>query len=128
MQRLGICPDRKVSEEEMHQAKVDIGYIFGRVNIGVVGVRGAGKSTMINCLRGVEAGDATAASVGEVENTVESTQYIDDRYSNNVYYDHPGGAVMNVTAWNYYYRQRLFAYDKLLLVHTDTPTEVCLRY
>ncbi|KAH7139826.1 hypothetical protein B0J13DRAFT_609028 [Dactylonectria estremocensis] len=31
----------------------------------------------------------------------------------------------NFSAWGYYFNQRLFAYDKLILVHTSTLSEVC---
>ncbi len=41
-------------------------------------------------------------------------------------YDLPGAGTQSVTAYGYYYSQKLFAYDKVILVHETTLTEVSL--
>jgi hypothetical protein len=37
----------------------------------------------------------------------------------------PGAGTSNVTAWGYYYNQKLFTYDTVILVHESTLTQVC---
>jgi predicted GTPase len=51
---------------------------------------GVGKSTFINCLRGLEAEDEGAAKVGVVETTNEPTPYEHPDFSNLKIWDLPG--------------------------------------
>lgn len=51
---------------------------------------GVGKSTFINCLRGLEAEDECAANVGVVETTNEPTPYEHPDFSNLKIWDLPG--------------------------------------
>jgi len=51
---------------------------------------GVGKSTFINCLRGLEAEDEGAAGVGVVETTNEPTPYEHPDFSNLKIWDLPG--------------------------------------
>ncbi len=51
---------------------------------------GVGKSTFINCLRGLEAEDEGAAGVGVVETTNQPTPYEHPDFSNLKIWDLPG--------------------------------------
>jgi predicted GTPase len=60
------------------------------LDIAVVGSSGVGKSTFINCFRGLEAEDEGAARVGVVETTSEPTPYEHPDFSNLKIWDLPG--------------------------------------
>jgi ABC-type branched-subunit amino acid transport system ATPase component len=96
----------------------------GRTNIGIVGRQNEGKSTLTNCLCGVKHGTPGSAKIGEAQVTTIPTPYPDGKHTGFVWHDIPGGGVRDFRAWGYYYNLRLFAYDKILLVHTSTLSEV----
>jgi ribosome biogenesis GTPase A len=123
----GVPPEREISEADIRDARLEAGYQEGLVNIVVVGNRGTGKSTLVNSLRGLGRDAPGRAEVGEVETTSQRAQYIDPLHSGIVWYDVPGAGTDKTTAWQYYYNQKLFIFDKIVLVHDTTLTEVCLH-
>lgn len=112
-----------ISDEEIKTARDGLGYVQGRTNIAIVGFQNAGKSSLCNSLRGIRHSDAGAAKVEESETTMKHDAYPDARH-NGVWHDLPGGGTEAIKAFNYYYNLKLFAYDRLLLVHTSKLTEV----
>lgn len=56
----------------------------------IVVFSGVGKSTFINCLRGLEAEDQGSASVGVVETTNQPTPYEHPDFPNLKIWDLPG--------------------------------------
>ncbi|KAK5995272.1 Interferon-inducible GTPase 1-like protein [Cladobotryum mycophilum] len=127
LRKLGIEPDRVVTEEEVRQARLDIKYVNGHQNIAVVGSQNEGKSTLVNCLRGLDHNGANSAMVGETESTTRSMPYMDEKHPGFVWHDVPGAGTYNFSAWGYYYNQNLFAYDKILLVHSSTLRQLDLK-
>jgi energy-coupling factor transporter ATP-binding protein EcfA2 len=95
-------------------------------NIGVAGDQNDGKSTLVNCFRGVAHNAPESAMTGETEVTRRSAAYPDDRHIGVVWHDISGGGTTYNTAWGYYYNQKLFAYDKLVLAHSSTLSEVSI--
>ncbi|KAL7755639.1 hypothetical protein ACKLNR_014166 [Fusarium oxysporum f. sp. zingiberi] len=96
-------------------------------NIGVVGDQNDGKSTLVNCFRGVAHNAPESAMTGETEVTRRSAAYPDDRHIGVVWHDISGGGTTYTTAWRYYYNQKLFAYDKLVLAHSSTLSELAVK-
>ncbi|KAL8394176.1 hypothetical protein RB595_002240 [Gaeumannomyces hyphopodioides] len=124
MRVIGFDPDRVISDEEIKSAREELGYVQGFSNIAIVGFQNAGKSSLCNSLRGVRHSDAAAAKVEESETTMKHDAYPDARHAGVVWHDLPGGGTQESKAFNYYYNLKLFAYDKLLLVHSSTLTEL----
>ncbi len=121
----GIDPDDIITNEDIRNARREVGYIDGCINTAVVGSQNEGKSTLINCLCGVEAGAEGSAEVGETEVTSVTTRYVDNIHEGFVWYDVPGSGVTSTRAWGYYEKLKLFAYDKIVLVHTATAKQAC---
>jgi len=105
-----------------------VGYQHGLINIVLVGDRGAGKSTLINCLRGLKPLADGAAQVGEVNTTIGRQRYDDlvPRGIPAVLYDTEGAGVTDSSAWSYYDDKKLYAFDVVVLVHQSTLSEVCM--
>ena len=57
---------------------------------------GVGKSTFINCLRGLEAEDEGSASVGVVETTNQPTPYEHPDFPNLKIWDLPGNVFLSL--------------------------------
>lgn len=89
-----------------------------------MGRQNEGKSTLVNCFRGLRHREPDSAKIGETEVTEKCTPYQDHKHQGVVWHDIPGGGTGRTSAWGYYYDQRLFAYDKLVLVHTSVLSEV----
>lgn len=120
----GIAPDIEVTDEEIASVRRDISWTEGHVHICLTGNRGVGKSTLSNALRGLHPSAPEAAPVGEVEMTTGRNRYTDPLHENIVWYDVPGAGTKTFSAWQYYYDQKLFVYDKIVLIHSSTLTEV----
>ncbi|KAI0131579.1 interferon-inducible GTPase-domain-containing protein [Daldinia grandis] len=125
LRELGVLPDRKITDADIKYARTVAGYEDGCVNIAFIGNRGTGKSSLINSLRGLSHGDQGAAAVGDIETTLRRKKYRDGK--SIVWYDIPGSGTRNVSAWQYYYDNDLYIYDKIVLVHGKILTESDLR-
>ncbi|OPB45545.1 hypothetical protein A0O28_0077550 [Trichoderma guizhouense] len=129
MRDLGIDPaEPKISDEDIEEAKRDINYDTRPdiANIAVAGNVNAGKSSLLNAIRNLKEGDTDWAPTGSSEVTRQRHRYPDPAHK-CVWYDLPGAGTQSVTAYGYYYSQKLFAYDKVILVHETTLTESDIR-
>ncbi|KAI1644214.1 interferon-inducible GTPase-domain-containing protein [Daldinia loculata] len=125
LRELGVLPDRKITDADIKYARAVAGYEDGCVNIALIGSQGTGKSSLINSLRGLSHGDRDAAEVGDIETTLRRKKYRDSK--SIVWYDIPGSGTRNVSAWQYYYDNDLYIYDKIVFVHGKILTESDLR-
>ncbi|KAL6796566.1 hypothetical protein J3E68DRAFT_426137 [Trichoderma sp. SZMC 28012] len=128
MRDLGIDPaDPEISPEDIEEAKRDINCDPDpdTANIAVAGNVNAGKSSLLNAIRNLSDDSPDWAPTGGSEVTRERQRYPDPVHK-CVWYDLPGAGTQSVTAFGYYYSQKLFAYDKVVLVHETTLTEVSL--
>uniref|UniRef100_A0A914W6S5 IRG-type G domain-containing protein n=1 Tax=Plectus sambesii TaxID=2011161 RepID=A0A914W6S5_9BILA len=87
-------------------------------NIGFCGRVKAGKSTLINALRGIRKGDQGWAPTGSFETTqrIQPYRFNGDACKFGVLWDIPGcgsGSVPNAT---YFVEQKLFAFDFLIII------------
>ncbi|KAK3360643.1 P-loop containing nucleoside triphosphate hydrolase protein [Lasiosphaeria hispida] len=126
---LGVPPDREISDTDIQTGRSEVGYEQGCRNIVLVGNRGAGKSTLINCLRGLGPGDSGLAEVGEVNVTTDCHKYDDlpKKGKQIVLYDMPGAGVIGSSAWDYYYARKLYSFDIVVIVHETTLAESDVR-
>lgn len=100
----------------------------GKINIGVVGNAGVGKSLLINRLRRIRPGADGWAPVGINETTQQPTQYAFPKEPRVRLWDLPGAGTPNFPACNYIQTMGLRYFDKVLIVTAGrfTTTEVGL--
>ncbi|PPQ65198.1 hypothetical protein CVT24_011380 [Panaeolus cyanescens] len=94
-----------------------------KFNIAIIGESGTGKSTLINSIRGVSAGEKGAAAAGFDETTEFVEGYLDPRKPFTMWYDVPGANTPNVKGWTYFIDQGLYVFDILVVVFSGRFTE-----
>ncbi|PKK51617.1 hypothetical protein CI102_3975 [Trichoderma harzianum] len=121
-------PDPEISAEDIEEAKRDINCDPDpkTANIAVAGNVNAGKSSLLNAIRNLSDDSPDWAPTSGSEETRQRQRYPDPAHK-CVWYDLPGAGTQSVTAFGYYYSQKLFAYDKVVLVHETTLTESDIR-
>jgi GTP-binding protein EngB required for normal cell division len=115
----GIDPaDPEISAEDIEEAKRDINCDPDpkTANIAVAGNVNAGKSSLLNAIRNLSDDSPDWAPTSGSEETRQRQRYPDPAHK-CVWYDLPGAGTQSVTAFGYYYSQKLFAYDKVFLVN-----------
>ncbi|KAG1776869.1 interferon-inducible GTPase-domain-containing protein [Suillus placidus] len=99
--------------------KAQYHYSPGFIHIAVIGSAGAGKSSVINAVRGLSRNDRMAAPTGIVECTDAVTRYPDPcSNSRMIWYDVPGAGTPNVSDWQYFNDMGLYIFD-CIIVLTD---------
>uniref|UniRef100_A0A8D0NPN5 IRG-type G domain-containing protein n=1 Tax=Sus scrofa TaxID=9823 RepID=A0A8D0NPN5_PIG len=93
-----------------------------RLDIGVTGGTGSGKSTFVNAIRGLGDEDPTSACTGVVEMTMAPTPYLHPKYPNVIIWDLPGIGAPAFQADKYVQRVLLDRYDFLLLLTSESFT------
>jgi len=117
----GIQPEVWPTEEEFQFAKNRIQYDPEKLHFAVCGSSGAGKSSLVNALRGLKNSSSQAARTGVVETTMAITRYPDPRkelpYKRLVWFDCPGAGTLEIPGWQYFNQQGLFIFDIIVLVY-----------
>jgi predicted GTPase len=109
-------PDKSADQLRI-EAQKELGINTNAINFAFVGGTGAGKSTMINAVRGItNRNDSNAAPTGSVETTQEITPYQDPTYPHIFYWDLPGSGTIRHTAASYCQEKKLHAFDHLLII------------
>ncbi|CAF1098090.1 unnamed protein product [Rotaria sordida] len=93
------------------------------LDIAIVGSSGVGKSTFINCLRGLEAEDEGSASVGVVETTNQPIPYEHPDFPNLKIWDLPGVGTPNYPQSCYLEKIQFERYDFFLILCRTRFTE-----
>ncbi|XP_055500156.1 uncharacterized protein LOC129702402 [Leucoraja erinacea] len=93
------------------------------LNIAVTGDTGAGKSTLINAMRGLRSKDKGAAAVGTTETTMEPTGYSHPTLPNVRYWDLPGTGTKGFTAGSYLKKMQFKKYDFFIIVSAGRFTD-----
>ncbi|XP_028250615.1 interferon-inducible GTPase 1-like [Parambassis ranga] len=86
-----------------------------QLNITVIGVSGAGKSTFVNAFRGINDGDDGAALTGCKENSKEAIAYFHPNYPNVTFWDLPGIGTTNIPAKKYKKKVGLEKFDFIII-------------
>ncbi|XP_008156605.1 interferon-inducible GTPase 5 [Eptesicus fuscus] len=87
-----------------------------RLEVGVTGESGAGKSSLINALRGLGAEDPGAALTGVVETTMQPSSYPHPQFPDVTLWDLPGAGCPGCPADKYLKQVDFGRYDFFLLV------------
>uniref|UniRef100_G1PEC8 Immunity related GTPase cinema n=1 Tax=Myotis lucifugus TaxID=59463 RepID=G1PEC8_MYOLU len=93
-----------------------------RLDIGVTGAIGSGKSTFVNAIRGLGDEDPKSAGTGVVEMTVEPTPYPHPKYFNIIIWDLPGIDAPTFQADEYLQRVLVDRYDFFIIITPDSFT------
>lgn len=101
-----------------------MGYVHKRKNIVFAGNVNVGKSSLVNALCGMRPADSGAAPVGSSQVTMNLGRYETPDHPRVVLFDTPGAGTQDVPAFRYYYDQKLYAFDLVVLVHDTTLTMV----
>lgn len=93
-----------------------------RLDIGITGGTGSGKSTFVNAIRGLGDEDPNSACTGVVEMTVEPTPYPHPKYPNIVIWDLPGIGAPTFQAEKYLQRVLVDRYDFFIIITSESFT------
>ncbi|KAL0172038.1 hypothetical protein M9458_032349 [Cirrhinus mrigala] len=89
------------------------------LHIAVTGSTGAGKSTFINAIRGLEPDDVNAAPTGVTETTKTSTVYAHPTMPNVKLWDLPGTGSPRFKAKNYLKEVKLDTFDFFIIISSE---------
>lgn len=93
-----------------------------RLDIGITGGTGSGKSTFVNAIRGLGDEEPNSACTGAVEMTVNPTPHPHPKYPNVVFWDLPGVDAHTFQADDYFQRVLLGRYDFIIFITSDSFT------
>ncbi|GAB1296106.1 Predicted gene 5431 [Apodemus speciosus] len=93
------------------------------LNIAVTGETGAGKSTLINVLRGMGHEESGSAKTGAVETTKAREKYIHPKFPNVTIWDLPGVGTSNFKPEDYLKTMKFQEYDFFLIISATRFTE-----
>ncbi|XP_038631971.1 interferon-inducible GTPase 5-like [Scyliorhinus canicula] len=93
------------------------------LNIAVTGESGAGKSTFINAMRGLDKDDDGAAETGTTEGTMEPTGYRHPTLPNVCLWDLPGMGTIKFPANKYLKQMKFEKYDFFIIISGCRFTE-----
>jgi interferon gamma inducible protein 47 len=93
------------------------------IHIAITGQSGTGKSTFINTMRRLRAGDPQAASVGVDETTKTIKSHQDVNNTNFVYWDLPGCGTSNFPRDTYLKTVDFNKFDLLIIMTTSRFTQ-----
>ncbi|KAL8219510.1 UNVERIFIED_CONTAM: hypothetical protein K2H54_026040 [Gekko kuhli] len=93
------------------------------VNIAITGVSGAGKSSLVNALRGLSDFDEEAAKTDVIEGTAEPMGYPHPSFSGVTIWDLPGIGTPNFQAEEYLERVNYSQYDFFIIAASNRFTD-----
>lgn len=93
------------------------------LNIAITGDSGAGKSTFVNAMRGIDNWDEGAAPTGCVETTMEVTPYPHPNYPNVTFWDLPGVGTISFPADKYLEHVGFEKFDFFIIISESRFTE-----
>ncbi|XP_072450921.1 interferon-inducible GTPase 5-like [Chiloscyllium punctatum] len=93
------------------------------LNVAVTGESGAGKSSFINAMRGLQFDDEGAAEVGNIETTMEPKGYKHPNLPNVCFWDLPGIGTKKFPANKYLKEMKFNRYDFFIIISACRFTE-----
>lgn len=94
-----------------------------KINIAITGSAGAGKSTFINSILGLEDEEDDAAPTGITETTKDCKQYKSKKHPNVIFWDLPGVGTPSFPKDKYVKRVELGRYDFFIIMTRNRFTE-----
>ncbi|KAL0573934.1 hypothetical protein V5O48_008003, partial [Marasmius crinis-equi] len=117
------------TREQFQKAKQSYAYETGKFHLAIAGASGAGKSSLVNALRGLRDSEGGAAEVGVVETTSKIKRYPEpDKSLPFVWFDVPGAGTLNVPRAEYFNNMGLYLLDAIIVVYNDrfTDTDIAI--
>ncbi|KAG2081037.1 interferon-inducible GTPase-domain-containing protein [Suillus discolor] len=125
----GIQPVVTPTLEEVSVARRRVQYHGDLFQIAVAGVAGAGKSSLINALRGLHNKDTESAATGVTETMLVTARYPSPNAEHPyVWYDVPGAGTLKVPDWQYFNAQGLYVFDSIIVLFDNhfTMTDITI--
>ncbi|OAQ63475.1 interferon-inducible GTPase (IIGP) domain-containing protein [Pochonia chlamydosporia 170] len=102
--------------ETVQQQRIEEGFEADAKHVGVCGLAGTGKSSLINALRSLSNDDLGAAGILAGSKPVERAKYSAHDSSRPIILHDCPGAMATTKAAEYYHSQRMYLFDTLLIV------------
>ncbi|XP_073703729.1 T-cell-specific guanine nucleotide triphosphate-binding protein 2 [Garra rufa] len=113
------------SPEEIPHQLMSLLEVFDhfKIDIAVTGESGAGKSSLINAILGLNPDDRRAAETGVVETTMEATLYVHPDLPHIRLWDLPGMGTTSFTSKSYVKTMNFDLYDMFMVVISERVRE-----
>nr|XP_056702324.1 interferon-inducible GTPase 5-like [Euleptes europaea] len=116
--------ENKSLQDVIKQSQEDLKLLENSaLDIAITGVSGAGKSSLVNALRGMTDYEKGAAETGEVEITMERKKYPHPTFSKVAIWDLPGIGTSRFKAKEYLKKVNFKEYDCFIIVASNRFTE-----
>ncbi|KAF2400286.1 hypothetical protein EJ06DRAFT_556619 [Trichodelitschia bisporula] len=115
----------KFSPAQIRKERDESGFDPSCFHVCVCGSAGSGKSSLVNAARGIKNSkeDASAAPTGTTETTRERASYANPRRPKQFLYDTPGHGTQAVSAQRYYYDQKIYLFDLVIVMYGERLRE-----